>query len=102
MWGEADRVTGGALSGTSAYPATSRHGKQHRPRLASAVRGVGDLSSTELRRSYWHCNRSLGHGDATRHAFSLLDGAIASLSSGGYESCSEPGAADLCHPPARP
>src|SRR5919198_4568192 len=101
MWGEADRVTGGALSGTSPYPATASHGEQHRLRMASAVRGVGDLSSTELRRSYRHCHRSLGHGDATRHAFSLLDGASAPLSAGDYESGGEPGAADLCHSPAR-
>src|SRR5712691_8950744 len=102
MWGEADRVTGGALSGTSTYPATSSHGKQHRPCMASAVRGLGDLSSTELRRPYRHCNSSLGRGDSTRHAFSLLDGSIAPLSSGVDESCGEPGAFDLCNPPARP
>src|SRR5215510_5832274 len=102
MWGAADRVPGGALSGTAPYPATTRHGKQHGPHMASAVRDVGDLSSTELRRPDRHCYRSLGRGGSTRHALSLLYGSIAPLSSGGVESCGEPGVADLCHPPARP
>src|SRR5262249_12795486 len=102
MWGAADCVPGGALSGCAPYPAPARHGQQHRPPMASAVRGVGDVSSVAVRRSYRHCLRHIGRGEATRHVVALLYGAITPLSAGGDESGGEPGAADLCHAPARP
>ena len=67
-------VSLGALLAAAPYPATTRHGQQHRPRMASAVRGVGNISSTELRRPDRHCHRPLGRGDATRHAYLTLMG----------------------------
>ena len=58
---------GALLAARAAYPAPARHGQQHRPRLAGAVRGVGDSSSPALRRPDRHCHRRVGRGDATRH-----------------------------------
>src|SRR5262249_60642353 len=48
LWGAADRVAGGDVSGPPPYPTAARHGQQHRPPLARAVGGVGDGAALAL------------------------------------------------------
>ena len=62
LWGAADRVAGRDARGPAPYPAPTRHGQQHRPPLARAVRGVGDGASLALRRPDRHCQRDVGRG----------------------------------------
>ena len=42
LWGPAHGVAGGGPRGRAPYPAPTRHGQQHRSRLADTVRGVRD------------------------------------------------------------
>jgi PAC2 family len=55
LWGAAHRIAGRSPRGRAAYPASSRHGQQHRPRLARTISGVRDTdTSLALRRPDRH------------------------------------------------
>ena len=83
LWGAADRVAGRGPRGRAAYPAPTRHGQQHRPRLARTVRGVRDTDTAlALRRPDRHCHGRRGRGDAPRLAVAHRAGASAPLSAG--------------------
>src|SRR5439155_17059794 len=100
--GEADRLARSPPGRRSSYATHPCHRTLHRPHLAVGPRGLGHLSSPDLRRPDRYFHDRPGRRGATWNVASRLHGASAPLSPERRESSGDPRPVDLRCPPAPP